>query len=370
MAKGVLGSALINGTSLSSTNDIEWFQRNITRISGDNFTIQGEIKPYGKQPITFKPGNFSLSNPILFPLLPKNVKVGERIPTNDNSTFLSHSLIVNRTVQKNIGGHNVAVYELTGQQNSFNNTSNLAMQVTVTSYNDKVTGVPLQISIGFEAGSPLFGTVTGSLGLSAIDWSGRANSSSNSTNNAVSTNSSSNSTNNAVSTNTNSSSNSTNSTKNLSENSCSSVRQTCENKDFHFKISYPTNWTWQTSGLVAHLFIQLHTSNPQAEFAVWARNTGKNFTLAEYAKGANSNSTIDVVAPGKIITTGCGLKAFQQTYYDYSQNSNVKYMDTVIIDGKSGIPTYRAEPVDFDANLPIVKKMIGSFQVTDNASVS
>lgn len=80
-----------------------------------------------------------------------------------------------------------------------------------------------------------------------------------------------------------------------------------------------------------------------------------------------------MVAPGKIITTDSGLKAFQQTYYDYSQNSNVKDMDTVIIDGKSGIEymlTYRAEPVDFDANLPIVKKMIDSFQVTDNASVS
>jgi hypothetical protein len=52
-----------------------------------------------------------------------------------------------------------------------------------------------------------------------------------------------------------------------------------------------------------------------------------------------------VVAPGKIITTGSGLKAFQQTYYDYSQNSNVIDMNTVIIDGKSGIEymlTYRA----------------------------
>lgn len=38
-----------------------------------------------------------------------------------------------------------------------------------------------------------------------------------------------------------------------------------------------------------------------------------------------------------VITIGSGLKAFQQTYYDYPQNSNVKDMDTVIIDGKSGI---------------------------------
>jgi hypothetical protein len=41
--------------------------------------------------------------------------------------------------------------------------------------------------------------------------------------------------------------------------------------------------------------------------------------------------------PVPVITIGSGLKAFQQTYYDYPQNSNVKDMDTVIIDGKSGI---------------------------------
>ena len=70
----------------------------------------------------------------------------------------------------------------------------------------------------------------------------------------------------------NASSNSTNSTNAFSA---------FENKDFHFKMSYPTNWTWQTTGLVAHLFMRLHTSNPQAEIAVWARNTGKSFTLAD-----------------------------------------------------------------------------------------
>jgi hypothetical protein len=381
VAKGMLSSAWIGTASHFSTNDIEWLQRNITRISGDNVTIQSEIKPYGKQPIIFKPVNFSLSNPILFPILPKNVKVGERIPTNDNST-----LFVNRTVQKNIGGHNVAVYELTGQQNSFNTTSNLATQLTPTSYIDKVTGVPLQISIDFEAGSPLFGTVTGSTGLSAIDWSGRANSSSNSTNNAVNTNSSSNSTNNAV--NTNSSSNSTNNAVNtnsssnftnnaVNTNSSSNFTDSTnafsvfENKDFHFKMSYPTNWTYQTTGLVAHKFMHLEAPDPQAKVDVWVHN-GRKSTLADYAKGGG-NSTLDATGPGKIITTGSGLKAFQQTYYDYSQNSNVKEMDTVFIDGKDGIEyllTYRTEPVDFDANLPIVKKMIDSFQVTDNASAS
>jgi hypothetical protein len=175
MFKGLLSSTWAGGISngsLSSLNDIEWLQSNITRISGDNVTIQNEIKPYGKQPIAFRPVSWSLSNSS-FPILPKNVKVGDRVPTNINSIFYSHSLIVNSTVQKNIGGHNVAVYELTGQQNSFNNTSNFASQGTITSYNDQATGVPLQISLGFEAGSPLVGMVTGSLGLSAIDWSGR-----------------------------------------------------------------------------------------------------------------------------------------------------------------------------------------------------
>jgi hypothetical protein len=184
MGKGILSSILsripsadfagsmTDKASLSSTNDIEWLQHNITGISGDNVTIQNEIKPYGKQPIIFKPVSWSISNSASFFILPKNVKIGERFPSNSNSSF-SPSLIVNRTIQKNIGGHNVAVYEITGQRNSFNSTSNFATQVTRTSYYDKVTGLPLQDSFDFKVGSPIFGTVTGSMGWSAIDWSGR-----------------------------------------------------------------------------------------------------------------------------------------------------------------------------------------------------
>jgi predicted phage-related endonuclease len=94
--------------------------------------------------------------------------------------------------------------------------------------------------------------------------------------------------------------------------------------------------------------------------------------MTSYSIKVVTNSTIDVVAPDRIITTGNGLKAFQQTYYDYSSNFNVKDMDTVIIGEKTGIEyklTYRTEPVDF-ANLPIIKKIIDSFQITDNASAS
>jgi hypothetical protein len=155
---------------------------------------------------------------------------------------------------------------------------------------------------------------------------------------------------------------------NSSSTNSTDAFSTFENNDYHFEIQYPENWTRQVTGLVAHQFIRLYTTNPPAEFTVWARNMGKNFTLADYAKGVKeiSNSTIDVVVPGKMITTGSGLKAFQQTYYDYSKNTNVKDMDTVIIDEKNGIGymlIYKTEPSDFDINLPVIKKMIDSFLV-------
>ena len=170
--KGIVSNAFPFGNTTSlSFNDIEWIQRNITGISRDNVTIQNVIKPYGKEPIIFKPVSWSLSDST-FHILRKNVKIGEGSPSNSNSAF-SPSLIVSRTVQKNIGGHNVAVYEVTGQRNSFNSTSKLATQFTITSYDDKVTGIPLQASFSFELGAPLFGTVSASLGFSAIDWSGR-----------------------------------------------------------------------------------------------------------------------------------------------------------------------------------------------------
>jgi hypothetical protein len=174
--KGILANPLpfvvgnmTDASSSPSLKDIEWFQINITRISGDNVTTQNEIKPYGKQPIIFKPVSGSLSN-FTFAILPKNVQIGERFPSS--SITFGSLLIVNRPVQKDIGGHNVAVYELTGQRNSFNNTSGSAMQTTVTTYNDKITGVPLQIFPELEVGSA-FGTVNASIGFSAIDWSNR-----------------------------------------------------------------------------------------------------------------------------------------------------------------------------------------------------
>lgn len=55
---------------------------------------------------------------------------------------------------------------------------------------------------------------------------------------------------NATNTNSNSSSssNSTNSTNTFT---------IFENKDFHFRIQHPTNWTWKIKGLPAHEFIKL-----------------------------------------------------------------------------------------------------------------
>ena len=64
------------------------------------------------------------------------------------------------------------MYELTGQQNSFNASSVAATESTITSYYYKKSGMPLQLSFGSEFGS-LFGTVSANFGISAIDWSDR-----------------------------------------------------------------------------------------------------------------------------------------------------------------------------------------------------
>jgi hypothetical protein len=159
-------------SSISSVKDIQWLQINITRISGDNITTRAEIKPLGSQPITFKPVSRNISSAPFPFILPKNVQIGERFPINSTASKIP-SLIVNRTVQKDIGGHNVEVYELTGQQNIFNTTSGIATQSMITGDYDKITGLPLQLSFDFEGGF-LFGTVTASLGISAIDWLGGA----------------------------------------------------------------------------------------------------------------------------------------------------------------------------------------------------
>jgi hypothetical protein len=123
------------------------------------------------EPIIFKPVSRNTSgSPFPF-ILPENVQIGERFPLNSTALKIP-SLIVNRTVQKDIGGHNVRVYELTGQQNSFNRTSSIATQSTIIGYYDNITGVLLQISFDFEGGF-FFGTVTADFGFSAIDWSSR-----------------------------------------------------------------------------------------------------------------------------------------------------------------------------------------------------
>jgi hypothetical protein len=139
-------------SSLPSIKDIQWLQTNITRISGDNVTLLAETKPYGRQPIIFKPVSRNISAAPPFPfILPKSVQNGEKFPLNSTGLKIPW-IIVNRSVQKDIDGHNVTVYELTGQQNSFNSTSGMATQLTIASYYDKVTGVPLQMCFGYEAG--------------------------------------------------------------------------------------------------------------------------------------------------------------------------------------------------------------------------
>jgi hypothetical protein len=182
--QGLFANLTSNSTSsIKSLQGIEWIGINVTKVSGDQITTITEIKLHGKAPIISRPvvrnipvnGNIAKGESIPFFALPADVKVGDRFSSIQNNGIMPSSVVVNRTLQKTIGGHNIEVYELIGKQNAYNQTTGAASETSATMYYDKQTGIPLEFSFGIDLGI-FFGTVSANIRFSAIDWSNRVGS--------------------------------------------------------------------------------------------------------------------------------------------------------------------------------------------------
>ena len=73
-----------------------------------------------------------------------------------------------------------------------------------------------------------------------------------------------------------------------------------------------------------------NTYKSLAGFSVVTYQTPANYTLADYAK-APYNASVQILTPGKMITTGNGINAYQVMYYDNGSGYNVKDMDIKIL---------------------------------------
>lgn len=61
------------------------------------------------------------------------------------------------------------------------------------------------------------------------------------------------------------------------------------------------------------------------------------------------------------------MPAYKVTYYDYSNNNNYKSLDvSTLFQGEDFVIRHYAEPGYFDKYLPMVKKMIESFRITES----
>jgi len=106
---------------------------------------------------------------------------------------------------------------------------------------------------------------------------------------------------------------------------------TYQNKDFHFKIQYPAKWTKEETSLQSNQIVRFYnTYKSLAGFSVVTYQTPANYTLANYAK-APYNASVQILTPGKMITTGNGINAYQIMYYDNGSGYNVKDMDIKIL---------------------------------------
>lgn len=164
---------------------------------------------------------------------------------------------------------------------------------------------------------------------------------------------------NAVNTNP---SNSTNSTNAFS---------TYENKDFHFKISYPANWTKQEAGLTGHVVVYFTNGSSSVQFNVAVYTATPNETSYDFIKKMRDNTPSETrfLNASSIKLINNTITAAQVRYYEYPWSQifniqgNFKVLETVFIKGNDKYSLlYGTDPPFFDRYLPIAKQIINSFR--------
>jgi hypothetical protein len=155
-----------------SLSDIEWTLANTTNIEGNQVTTSLTMKPKFSQNIstnylTVQLGSKNIISPFNL-YLTKNTKVGDSFNLDFNGQRIP--MYVNRTIDKNIGGHSVSLLELSGTKNSLNETNGFATENQITLLVDRELGRTLEINVKLQAGN-ILGVVTIDVKMSAIGWS-------------------------------------------------------------------------------------------------------------------------------------------------------------------------------------------------------
>lgn len=153
--------------------DLDWFLINISKIEGNNLAISMSAKSkFSNDVITRTFANVNMldsstsGTPSMF--LAKVPNVGETFYTNFAGT--PFPLYVNRTLDKYIGTHLVNGFEMGGTRTSYHETDGTAMETSINLFYGKQSGLPLQINLNSELGSPIYGTITLNVKIMAIDF--------------------------------------------------------------------------------------------------------------------------------------------------------------------------------------------------------
>lgn len=177
LAKAMVSRSMqlpLSSVENTSMLDLEWILVNITNVEGNDVTFTLSAKPKFSQDVITRIGepvnlhNVSGSN-VFSLLLGKVPKLGDTYYTTYAGSSLP--LYVNRTVEKYIGSHLINGFEIVGSRNSYKESDGSASEATIKLFYSDQIPLPLEISLGIEVGSPIFGTVNAKAKLSAIESS-------------------------------------------------------------------------------------------------------------------------------------------------------------------------------------------------------
>jgi len=148
-----------------------------------------------------------------------------------------------------------------------------------------------------------------------------------------------------------------------------------QNADYGIKIQYPLDWIKSEENLNPHVvvifFSPERTSNilfPRAigQLYITIEYAPNNMTFGEYTNGYIKNITMnkDYRLINSSGTTLAGNPAHGVVYYNYQNNENLKWLEVWTIKNDN---VYRisfiVEPGRYSDYLPIVQKMLDSFQI-------
>jgi eukaryotic-like serine/threonine-protein kinase len=149
-----------------------------------------------------------------------------------------------------------------------------------------------------------------------------------------------------------------------------------QNSTYGIKIQYPLNWQKQENGTkqdtqtdIVTFYPPAGNSNASLDLSIDDISDQKGISLAQYANNSLTDLKQSLTSFKLIESNGnnhiAGLPAYR-IVYTYNDGNNVtKTLETGTIKGdKAYIITYETGMSEYTTFLPIVQKMIDSFQIT------